>query len=95
MNMIEALELAWNTPETLAVRPLSWKNSGVAILMVNSMFVLASEKGLALSPIPGQESFKEWESLTTEELEAEVTLIQNKAKDAAVDTSTETPSASA
>jgi len=73
--MLEALQAAWNQKETLAARPVTWKGMGVGIIGLGEMFVIVTKDGLALSPIPGDETFKEWETVTTEVIDEEIDVI--------------------
>lgn len=83
MNMIEALKLisAPESIENVAARPVSWSGKGVGIIRVASMFVFASNGGFALAPLPGDECWADWETVTLEVIEAETDGINaaNKA----------------
>jgi hypothetical protein len=76
MNMLEALKAVWDQPETLAARPVTWNGVGVGILRIGDMFVIVTQAGLALSPIPGNETFGEWETVTTDTIDTEVENLQ-------------------
>lgn len=82
MNMLEALKVAYDNPETIGARPASWKGLPSAIFWSKEakLFIILMPNGASPAPIPGEETWKEWETVSEDVVEKEIQdfLAQNK-----------------
>lgn len=79
MNMLDALKVAYDNPEVKGARPVSWNDKPCAIFWMEEakIFALASPQGLSLAPIPGDQTWTDWEVITDDDLQAQIDKFES------------------
>ena len=71
MNMLDALKNTKENPQLMA-RPVSWIGKGAGITHQENIWVIFTENGLMVCPIPGDEIWNDWENVQDTIVEAEI-----------------------